>query len=841
MGVAWYQREIEIPATWQGKRVVLHLERCHWKTSAWLDGAPLGENDSLGTPHVYPIAAPKPGRYTLTVAVDNRFIHPLGMNAHSVSDQTQTTWNGIIGAIELRSTDPVWIDRIHVYPDLARRVARVRVVAGNRTGRTHSATLRLTSQAFNTQAVHRPPPQSLRVRIEPGESTVVELEYPLGAGMQRWDEFHPALYRLEARLDSPAGSSRSEATFGMRDIRSEGQNLRLNGRILRLRGTLECAIFPLTGYPPVDLAPWKRIMRTAKAYGLNHLRFHSWFPPEAAFRAADEEGIYIHAESHLWGGVTAARPGLAAYLGAESLRLLEQYGNHASFVMFGLGNESWVERPVMTRLIQSWKAADSRRVYSGPANLNRSIIPDYDYTIAIRIGESRIRYQSGWPPKPEHNWMVSLAPQTTLDFREATAQYDKPLIAHETVERCSYPDIEAARAKYTGSLQAAYLDIARDQLTERGMLSQVRDFVHASGKWQVQQFKEEVEAALRTPGLTGFQMLALYDFPGQGSALVGVLDAFWDSKGYVTPEEFRRFCGPTVPLARMPKRSWSTADTFTAALELAHSGPEDLDAVTPEWWIADAAGQRIAGGKLPAAPVRTGGFTPLGQASLPLAQVPAPARYRLFLKAGGHENDWDIWVYPAQVDQPVPASVEIVKTLDDATWKRLEAGATVLFTPDKKALRGRIEQSFASVFWSAPWTNGGEGETLGILANPAHPVFRHFPTEGWTNWQWHDLLVNARPLILDEWSSSAPWPKDYRPVLQLIDDWYQNRKLALLAEARVGRGKLMICALDIESDLDKRVAARQFRTSLLAYLAGPRFQPGTEIGLAQVRGLLQEQ
>jgi hypothetical protein len=836
LGLAWYQRDLVVPAGWKGKRITLYLERCHWKTTVWVDGRPYGENDSLGTPHVYELAGLGDGQHTVSIAVDNRMIYPLGVNAHSVGDQTQTTWNGIVGRIELRASEPVWIDEVQVFPDPGAGRIRVRAGIGNITGKAHSGSLAIAARANNSARRHEEAAIRKTVETGSGRLTEVDLDYPLGTRAQRWDEFDPALYRARLTLEVGGWRSEAEVSLGMREIRANGASLILNGRTLFLRGTLECAIFPLTGYPPTDPAAWKRIMRTAKAHGLNHLRFHSWFPPEAAFVAADEEGVYLHPEAHLWGPVTEKNAKLRAYLLRESRRLLSRYGNHPSFVMFGLGNESFVEKPIMSELLAEWKR-DPRRVYTGPANANGTMIPEYDYYIGRAIGDHRVRYQSGWPPVPENVWFLDRPPQTRLDFREAVALYGKPLIAHETVQRCSYPDLGQA-AKYTGSLRAAYLDIARDQLAERGMLGQARDFVTASGKWQVQQFKEEIEASLRTPGLAGFQLLDLHDFPGQGAALVGVLDAFWDSKGYVTPGEFTRFNSPTVPLARMEKRTWTTGETLAATLELAHFGAAPLDAVRAEWSVVDRAGKRVHGGRLEPVAIPTGGLSALGRVTLNLSALPAPARYRLVVNAAGHENDWDFWVYP---QQPLSAPTRVIRARqwDDALARQLASGATVLLTPPKANIRGRLQQSFTSIYWNAPWTDGGESETMGILTDPGHPVFRAFPTEFHSNWQWFELLAETRSLTLDGWGVENAWPKSCRPLIQLIDDWNQNRKLAALAEARVGDGRLMLCAMDIETDLDRRVVARQFRKSLLDYLASPDFQPACRLTVAQARGVLQ--
>ncbi len=830
VGQAWYQREIDVPAEWSGKRITLFLERCHWKTTVWLGGRKVGENDSLGAPHVYDLPPGlSPGRHRLTILVDNRMIHNLGVNAHSVGDQTQTAWNGIIGRIELNATDPVWIDDVQVYPDLARKLAHLRISVGNATGKAYPARLNLSAAAYNTRTPRAVAAKTVSARITSAARSVIAVDYPMGADFERWDEFQPALYRLSLDLTAAAYRDRKSLPFGMREFAAAGTRFSINGRPVFLRGTLDCAIFPLTGYPPTDVDSWLRILRFIKSYGLNHVRFHSWFPPEAAFIAADREGVYLQPECHLW--ATVKTPELHAWLREESARLLRDYGNHPSFVMMALGNESAVEHSIMRSLLAQWKQ-DPRHLYAGPANANGSVIPEYEYYVAAEYGKERVRYRvAGYPPNPRQTWFVTLAPQTTVDYRKAVQLFGKPLVSHEIVSRSAYPDLDDAR-KYTGSLKAGYFDIARDQLEERHMLGQMKDFVRASGKWQVQQFKEEIEAALRTPGFAGFQLLDLQDFTGQGGALVGVADAFWDAKSYVTPREFRAFCGPTVPLVRMPKRVWRNDERFAATVEVAHFGARPLRGAKVRYRVLDARGKELRAKALGAADMAIGED---------LSTLPAPAKYRLVveLPEAGAANDWEFWVFPGTAPKTSAPGVTMAKRVDERLLEQIRDGATVLLLPGRDDIRGDIPQCFTSIRWSCPWSNGGESETLGLLANPAHPVFRNFPTDEHSNWQWWELLVTARPMILDAWGAEHAWPKDYRPLIQLIDDWNQNRKLAVLAEARLGRGKIVVCSMDLESEPEKRIVARQFRHSLLGYMESAAFQPTAVISAEQLRALFK--
>ena len=131
------------------------------------------------------------------------------------------------------------------------------------------------------------------------------------------------------------------ATFGLREISTEGTQFVSTARKIFFRGTLECCIFPLTGHPPTDVESWKRIIRIAKAHGLNLLRFHSYCPPEAAFVAADELGFYYQVETCWANQSTTIGDGkpVDQWVYDETARILKAYGNHPSFLLMPYGNE----------------------------------------------------------------------------------------------------------------------------------------------------------------------------------------------------------------------------------------------------------------------------------------------------------------------------------------------------------------------------------------------------------------------------------------------------------------------------------------------------------------------
>jgi hypothetical protein len=798
VGVAWYQRDIEVPGRWQGKRLLLRLERVHWESRVWLDGNALGANASLSTPHRYDLGVKVvPGKHRLTLRIDNRLLVNVGSWAHSVSDHTQGNWNGVVGAIELLATSPVWIEDAQVYPDLAKRSAVVRTRIGNATGVPGHGALTLGV---------------LEVPVAWGETGGgAQTEVPLGDRAQPWDEFNPALQTLLIRLEGEQADDQRAVTFGLREVQADGRRFVMNGHPVFFRGTLECCIFPLTGYPPTDVESWRHVIRACKTHGLNLIRFHSWCPPEAAFIAADELGFYFQVECAVW-----TEPGENKALGdwvyAESRRIVGAYGNHPSFVLLTHGNEPHGKNcdAFLAGWVNYWKEQDPRRLVT-----SGSAYP--------QLPENQFHIFSGC--RGPHGWLGK-------DYRRDIASFTVPVIVHEMGQWCVYPNFDEIK-KYTGPLKPKNFEIFRDSLAQHGMLEQWPDFLRASGKLQALCYKEEIEAALRTPGIGGFELLDLHDFPGQGTALVGVLDPFWDSKGYITPAEYRRFCNATVPLARLLKRAWMTGETLSAEIEVAHFGPAPFQRATARWKVLDDDGKAVAEGEFPAGPIPLGQGLSLGRVSVDLAKFAAPGAYRLVVGLEGtpFENDWGFWVYPEEAPAAAPPDVLVTPVLAQAALARLDAGGKVLLLGPALS-RAHPRLGFEPIFWNRYMFNTQERQTLGLLCNPQHPALARFPTRFYQDWQWNDILSGARAMALDD------LPKDLRPLVQVIDDWNSNRKLGLVFECSVGPGRLLVCSADLANNLRQRPAARQLRQSLLAYMAGKDFSPKVQVAKDSLARLL---
>lgn len=420
-----------------------------------------------------------------------------------------------------------------------------------------------------------------------------------------------------------------------------------------------------------------------------------------------------------------------------------------------------------------------------------------------------------------------------LSFHSAISRQDRPLIGHEIGQWTFYPNFDEIQ-KYTGVLAARNFDLVREDLARKHMLDLAPRFVEATGKHAVLLYKEEIEVLLRTAGHAGFSLLDLHDYPGLGTSLIGLLDPFWDSKGFVKPEIHRQYCGPTVPLLRMKKRTFTTDDTFTATVDIAHFGPRDIENAQPHWSLRDEQGREVASGSLTTTTVPTGRLTPLGAIETPLGKVPAPAKLTVTVSLAGTEfsNQWDLWVYPSTARAAVPPDVVVAMDWDEAAKSALAEGRKVMLFPHLTKLAHALRGGFLPVFWSPIWLPDQSPNTMGILCDPRHPALAQFPSESYSNWQWCDLIQNSRSIILDE------TPAAFRPVVQVIDNFERNHKLGVLFEARVGEGSLLVSAIDLPAIADKQPAAAQLLASLFSYAGSAAFHPTQELSAALLEKIL---
>lgn len=824
VGPAWYAREVEIPAGWEGKELSLNLERVIWNTQVWVDGTRVdGEGESLIAPHRFNLTPYlTPGKkHIVTLRVDNRRRYNISVEdqllAHAYTDHTQTIWNGVIGKIEIEASDKININLVKITPDIDTRSILAQVKVINNTGAVSDGELVLRVASKNGKTTFDKVSQ--KVTLSPGENSV-DIVLPMGEKAVCWNEFSPEVYTLKTQLKAGACKSENTSDFGMRKIGRDGSMLTINDRPLFLRGTLECAIFPLTGRPPMTTGEWRKIFTSAQEWGLNHLRFHSWCPPKAAFEVADEMGFYLQVELPVWSVSIKEDDENVRFLRAEAQRIIDEYGNHPSFCFWSLGNELQSNFDVLTDVLLEIKAKDNRHLYTTTSftfENGHGVWPeaDDDFFITQWTKKGWVRGQGVFNSYP---------PQFNQDYTAAVDSMTVPLITHEIGQYSVYPNM-AEIEKYTGVLKPLNFMAVREDLKRKGMLEKAPLYTLASGKLAAVLYKEEIERAMKTTGISGYQLLDLHDFPGQGTALVGLLDAFWDSKGLISSEEFRQFTAPIVPLLRYPKATYFNNETFTADIEITNyseTEPADQEIL---WTVTDGS-RPVANGSSVAKQLKWGNNLKIASLNLPLKDIKTAAKLtvNVAIKGTPYKNNWNFWVYPA--DQPVEMkTVKYTRSLAEAQTL-LAAGEKVLFNPDWRTMKG-IEGKFVPVFWS-PVHFPKQAGTMGLLCDPTHPALKQFPTDIHSDWQWWDLNINSTTLIIDSL-------RGVTPIIEMIDNFANNRKLASLMEGKVGSGKFVLATFDLSNDLEKRPVARQMLISLLNYMNSADFNPETDSDIAALK------
>ncbi len=868
-GAAWYQKEVTIPENWVGKNVKLLLERTK-DTYVWFDDINCGYENTLSTPQYFDLSkAPKPGKHRITVLVNNARLPPVGPS-HAVDERTQTNWNGIVGRIVLQVTDPVCIDQVQVYPDVKNNRAKIRVSISNITGNDVEGELLVMARSWNVDN-----PVQFKLQKEEvsgiGKNKVVEFIYNFDKKAPLWDEFDPALIKLNMVLSTSSGDkafkSSKQVDFGMREFKREGKYIYNNGKRVFLRGRIDCANYPLTGYPPMEKSEWLKLFRQLKTYGINHWRFHSWCPPEEAFEAADETGVYLQPElpnkrSNMDSksmedeaafkmynadylkvvDTNMINMTLKDYLQREGELIFKYFGNHPSFVMFTLGNELG-RNEAMYKLVAHFKKIDPRRLYAqGSNNMNwdPSFAEGDDFWVTAKTAPDLPVRGAFFQGDFSNGHIDNFPPSTMINYSKSIDKVPAPVIGHEVGAFQVSPDFNDI-PKFTGVTRARNYEIFKERLRNANMLDQAVDFVQASGKLAVICYREEIEAALRTPYFTGFQLLDLQDFPGQGTALVGILNDFMESKGLITPEEWSQFCCEVVPLLKMEKYTWTKDEQFKGDIEIAHYGKDDFKDAVVSWKLLNNNGEIYHSGVFKEQKILRGGLVDIGEIKFPLDKVTKAEKLRIVISIDGtkYKNEYPIWVYPKSVDTSIPEGIIVSEHLDSKTVKYLEAGGKAIIIPEQDKLTHCIKGAFQTDYWCYPmFARAAERQgiepapgSLGFICDPDSPLLKYFPTEFHSNWQWWQLVKHCKPIILDE------TPTDYRPMVQTIDNFARNHKLGMIFETKYGKGSLLVCAIDL-LNLQDKPEARQLYYSMLKYVQSEKFSPKKELDKVYMKQIL---
>jgi hypothetical protein len=834
VGKAFYSNTFTVPAAWKQKQIILKIGRVLWKSSVVIDGKAVeATGESLTTAHEFDvtnyIVAGK--KQSITICIDNSNIFP-GINVyatqypskesseitHSYTNHTQIKWNGVLGEITLMAKPKLFAMQVSIESDVQNKNINISYQLNNSD--VKRVQVLVQSYVLDAQTGKKWPKSFNQVSTEKKVTATI----PFEKNVVYWSEFSPKMYQLVTIVKSEYGIDTSITAFGVRAFKAQNENLYLNDNRIFIRGNLECIIFPLTGYPPMTLKEWETLYTTAKSYGLNTFRFHSWCPPEAAFAAADKVGFYLQVELPNWNLKMGEDTASFSFLRREAHRILNTYGNHPSFLFFSMGNELEGDFGKLNDLVAELKAVDKRHLYSTTTFTFQKEItgnpqPQDDYYVTQWTKKGWVRGQGVFNDS---------APDFSKDFIKSLGDIKVPIITHEIGQYSVYPDMSEIK-EYTGNLVPINFLAVKDDLTKKGLLNLAPAYVNASGKFATLLYKEEIERALKTNGLDGFQLLQMQDFPGQGTALVGLLNAFWKTKGFVTAKDFRKYCSEVTPLIRFAKPVYTNNETFEADVELANFY-KPLNNVELVWNVKEENGSILKSGTFGKKDYAVDNGLQAGKISFALNGISSAKKLivEVIVKGTTYSNDWNIWVYPESIKE-AEGSVLVTASLQEALTG-LGNGKKVLLCPTPDTLKGP-KGKFVPVFWS-PIHFPKDPGTMGLLIKNTHKALAHFPTESHSNWQWWDLTTKSKALDI----ASLPHEAN---IIRPIDNFVTNQNLSSLFEVKVSKGQLVFCSMDIVSNLDKRPQAKQLRYSLLKYMNGNNFNPSYEFQVNDLKNLFK--
>ena len=791
-GAVWFMRTFTA-GDWTGEQTMLTLERTR-KTTVYLDGRPIGHQESLCTPHRYFLPPVHAGEHTLVIRVDNTDYPTRG--GHLTSPDTQSNWNGITGEISLTVAHTLLTD-LTVRPDLRRGCLRVH-------GHIIGAPDGVAGIVLPGQMEH----------LLPYRRGVLDGECPLKGNEAFWDEAHPEIHTISIDLDGDV----YETTFGLRDVRTLGRRLLINGRETFLRGKVDNLLYPKTGYTPTDVASWMTILGIAKEYGINHYRYHTACPPDAAFTAADLLGVYMAPELPFWG--TVAEEGEEGYdererdfLFQEGFRILREYGHHPSFLWLSLGNELWGSKDVLNRMMRAYREADDTKLYSSGAN-NYQFVPDVldeeNVFVGVRLGRERLIRGSyamcdapqgivqTTAPESVSNYDASIVPETLGQSGEAgkvQIQYgtgvkevdaqsadalipDVPVISHEVGQYVFYPDFSEI-SHYTGPLKPRNIEAMRENLERAGLYGEHEAFFRQTGHLAVDCYKREIETLLRSREVSGFQLLDLQDYTGQGTALVGVLNAMMENKGLISAEEWREFCAGTVVLGEFASFTGMMGEDIRFDVQISECDPEKRHTCI-RCTLMDGERELYACDVTPGA--RHGRLTDAVSVTFPAECYRDAMQERItgltvaLTLEDGTRNHYPIWLIPPIDIRITREGIEKDGRMVAFVSAEEKADGAAIVVPSAE---GQLPAEYCTDFWCYPMFRSiseSMGKpvpvgTMGLSIDTASPLLKRFAQEDYTTPVWYAILQTAHVQRL---------PADIHPAVQMIDNTERCARLGIL-------------------------------------------------------------
>lgn len=805
-----------------GKRLFLQAERAR-VLRLFVDGKEIpAKVGSLSTPYVFEVTDVLGEGALIELESDNGY-EGLPRNdivySSAATDETQTNWNGIIGEFGIEVREKTFIEGVRVYPRKeagdGKWTLDVQVTVDSLDGFDGKIALEFEELGINKEQ---------DVSCGCGKSS---FEVRVDAEVTKellWDEACGNVMHVSASL----GDDVYRAGFGVRAFEDIDGHLCLNRRRIFLRSEANCAVFPETGHAPMDVSSWKEIIRTYMGYGVNCLRFHSHCPPEAAFYAADELGVLMQPELSHWNPKDAfSAPEAAAYYETELREILKVYANHPSFVMLTFGNELQAKEDGMKvayRLLELCHEIDKTRLFAFSSNAfygEKGADEQSDFYTSSSFWDAPMRatfagmkgYLNNDYPDAKHDYADTV--------KEIRKTFGKPVFSFEVGQYEVLPDFGEIE-DFRGVTAPGNLELIKQKVEEKGLLDSWKRRVEATGELALLCYREEIEAALRTKGYSGISLLGLQDFPGQGTALVGMMNSHLKAKPYsfAAPERFRSFLKEALPLVLLDKYTYVDGDSLKAVVKFANYSKGD---VTGRLFVRISEGEKaLLTKEFDEVTCRQGELGEVGviETELMLTDPERSAEITVYVSFAGYDNFYKIYVYTRASQNPEkPDCVYECRSLDDKAKEILEEGGIVFLAPDstKEALPESVKSSFTTDFWSVGTFSSQEG-TMGLLIDDEHPLFRNYPTKFYPGYQWF-VQSSQRALLL---------PEGVRSIVTVMDCYAYLRNMGMLVEYRCKKGRIFVSSMGLHNLLDYP-ECRALLTAIYRYLASDEFDPQQEM------------
>lgn len=688
-----------------------------------------------------------------------------------------------------------------------------------------------------------------------------------------WSVEHPELYDFKLKIEYEKGDAEeASGTFAFRTIKAEDGKIYLNGKRFYVKGYIRGA----TAHEHSDNCKlgekefYVKNIKTAKEFGFNFVRFHSYIPSDKFFEAADEQGILVHYEFRVpdsaYNNLEEMLVTNTAFADTDKIgRLIHLYYNHPSLAEYCIGNEIKEGRDKVEALGEFIKKADPSRLYIDTCawGINRRRLIDID-----------VQHMGYYFPFGKHADMFDSADNTLVagsyDSDEAvkecdnsvikrTPVYEVPLIAHEVCHYTALRDFALLRRKFAeyGTPEPWWIGEELKMIESKGFSKEYADMYFASKYFQKECWKTALEAIRRSPILSGFHFLQFADTDVYENSN-GVVDCF-DDRNFVTPEDFKKFNGDAVLLADMKNRNFYGGRTLDIPVTLSNYSLEDIRFADFAYSLTLPDGKVLCGGEMKNLYVARKGNNRICSLSLSLPSFEKATECTLGMELRVKnktlsENLWKIWVYPdyndLSYDEFVNYRAGNVAVTDDVSvaLDLLSQGKNVCLVYRSDWTRHLLDKKmpapkyafkatwnrFKPVIWDRGTNYGGlcKGDTLSEFG---------FPSENVYDFNYCEISEDCDKIILDDFPVKVnslvtgidKCVRDrfdaYKSSFNLPELQYEYtlRRFSYLFELKVGKGNLLVCGFNMTGLDENEPSTAAMAKFILNYVSSDKFAPET--------------